>query len=224
MATKLYFHNVSNQLSGSFPTGEQGAGTANNTAVGADTMRTMTKTIGTSQVVLSFSDTTDNTRSFMGYFCSPPLRSAQTVGGGVMSLLAGSSESNLGANFWINSLNVYVWRPSTNTKVGTIRDNSNGNSLGGSEATIVNTVYPDYITGITSTAVSAQTGDVVICEIWNRIATGATKNYTCSFAYDGAAETTNEATIETDIASFLLLTETLTFSTDTKTRSFGVII
>ena len=226
MSTKLYFHVNANALSGIFPTGEQGASSASFTAVGANTLRTMDRSIGTSQTSLSFTGATDSTRNFMGFFSSPPFNRTQTVGGNVMEILVASSESDLGANFWINSLTVYVWRPSTGTKVGQLLDNSTGNSLGGAEPLTANNAYPDYITSIASAQVNASVGDVIICEVWNTVATGSIIPYTCSFYFDGTIETTNQSTIVTSQASYIKFSETLSFDGDPLIRphSFGAVI
>ena len=226
MSTKLYFHVNPNALSGTFPVGEQAASAAISTAVGANTLRTMDRLIGTSQTSLSFTATTDNTRNFMGFFSSPPFNRTQSVGGNLMEILAASSESDLGANFWINSLTVYIWRPSTGAKVGQLLDNSTGNSLGGIEPLTVNNAYPDYVTSIASARVNVAVGDVIICEIWNTTLSGSVSPSVCSFYFDGASETTNESTIVTSQASYIKFSETLSFVGDPPIlpRSFAVVI
>ena len=226
MSTKLYFHIDPNALVGTFPTIEQGAAAASFIAAGANTLRTMTRAPGASQTSLSFTGATDNTRNFMGYFCSPPFDRDQSVGGNPMELLAASSESNLGANFWINNLNIYVWRPSTGTKVGQLLDNTTGNSLGAQASLTANDAYPDYINSIGSAPIAVLAGDVIVCEIWNRTAIGSAISYTCNFYFDGSTETIDEATIVTNQASYIKFYETLSFVGDPpiKPHSFAVVI
>lgn len=127
-----------------------------------------------------------------------------------MILNGAETESNLAANWWINSLNIYVWRPSTGVKVGTIRDAA-GTSLGGLEPTAASSRQVSNITGITSSAVSAADGDVIICEVWIRYTQGASMSYTGTFFYDGTTVNTTENAVVTSHASFIELTENLVF-------------
>lgn len=221
MATRLYFHNASNALTGTFPTTEQSATTATVTATGANTLRTMNTTIGVAQasLVVTTSAVTTPQTSFMGYFCSAPLGVDQTVGGGTMILNSADAESNGSANWWINALNIYVWRPSTGLRVGTVRDAA-GTSLGGTEATATNSEQVTHITGITSSAVSALAGDVVICEVWVAFTQVMATAYTGTFYYDGTTVNTTENTVVTSQASFIELTENLTFVSSTTGNMF----
>lgn len=212
MPTRLYFHAAANSLPGTFPTGEQSAAAANATATNANTLRTMNTAIGAAQASLAVTTQAATTaqNNFMGFFCSRQLKGNQTVGGGTMILNGAENETNLAANWWINSLNIYVWRPSTGTRVGVIRDAA-GTSLGGTEPTATNNNQVSHITGITSSAVSALDNDVIICEIWIRATQGAAMSYTGTFFYDGTTVNTTENAVVTNHASFIELTENLTF-------------
>lgn len=143
-----------------------------------------------------------------------PLASNQTVGGGSIILNAADSETNTNTNFWTNSLNVYVWRPSTKSVVGYVRD-ATGASLGGTEPTAAGSIQVTNITGITSSAVSAQAGDIVVVEVWARITQGMGTAYGGSFYYDGSTVNTTENAVVTNHASFIEFTENLTFTTPT---------
>lgn len=143
-----------------------------------------------------------------------PLASNQTVGGGAMILNAADSETNTNTNFWTNSLNVYVWRPSTKSVVGYVRD-ATGASIGGAEPTAAGSIQVTNITGITSSAVSAQAGDIVVVEVWARITQGMGTAYGGSFYYDGSTVNTTENAVVTNHASFIEFTENLTFTTPT---------
>lgn len=226
MATKLYFHNASNALVGSFPAAEQSAAilTANATAVGANTLRTMNTQIGLAMTNLQVTtlNSTAAQSNFMGFFCSPPLAGNQTVGGGTMILNAAEQEANLASNWWINSLHIYVWRPSNGTLVGRVRDAANV-SLGGSEPTATNSTQVSHVTGITSSAVSALDGDVVICEVWVRATQGMATGYSNRFYFDGTTENTTENAVVTNHASYIELTENLAFKTGA-VRSFVVTV
>lgn len=216
MATKLYFHDAANDLEGTFPAGEQSAQVAEATWTDANTLRKMNGNIGAAQVstALAISRDTVNREEFIRFFSSLPLRGAQTVGGGTATLNVADSESNAAANFWIDSVNVYVWRPSTGALVGTVRD---AVDLGGTEPTAINSEQVTTFT-FTTSAVSAADGDVIICEIWADFTQGMSATYTLTFYYDGTTETTVENTIVSNHAAFLELAETLTFQGKTTTR------
>lgn len=224
MATRLYFHPTANSGTGTFPAAEQSAATAGATAAGANTLRTMDTSLGTTQssLVVTTVASTVAQNNFMGFFCSKPLEGDQTVGGGTMILNGAEQESNANANWWINSLNIYVWRPSTGTKVGTVRDAA-GTSLGGLEPTATNNIQVSHITGITSTAVSALDGDVVICEIWIRATQSAAMSYTGTYYYNGTTVNTTENSVVTSHASFIELTENLLFQ-GAGARTFVVLV
>lgn len=175
-------------------------------------LRTTDTTVGTAQVSRTIA-TLGNTslqKAYFGSFISLPLDSAQTVGGGAIILNNADAVTNLSANFWINAMNIYVWRPSTYTKIGTIRDNTT-TSLGGLEATAISSIQVTHISAITSSAVSALAGDVIIFEIWGSFTQGAATAYSITHYFDGTTVNTTENTVVTSQASFIELTENLTF-------------
>lgn len=211
MSTKLYFHNAANALSGTFPTGEQSASTADTTFTGANTLRTMDTTIGVAQASLSGVTKADTAtqKNFCGFFCSPALSGAQTVGGGSMVLLAAEAQAHLGADFRINNYVVYAWRPSTGAVVGYVKD---AFGSGGTEPTAIDSEQTTYITGITSTGVSALDGDVVICEVWSQHGQPSANARNVTWYFDGTTEYTSENAATSSCASYIQLAETLTFA------------
>lgn len=212
MPAKLYFHDAANALSGTFPTGEQSARTATQTATGANTLRTMNRTIGAAQVTVDVQfNTTINTAytKFYRFFCSPPLASDQTVGGGNATLNVADSHDASSQNHWIDGINLYVWRPSTGALVGKIKDAVN---LGGSEPTANDSIQVTHITGITTSAVNGLAGDVIICEIWAETFVEANRsNANHRFYYDGTTENTTENAVVSNHASYIELAEDLVF-------------
>ena len=211
MATTFYFHDATNAAAGTYPTGEQSATTPTWSSTGATTLRTMNTFVGSLQASRPGTSASGaSTQSgFLGYFVSPPLGGVQKVGGGSMTLATASTEANVGMNFNINGLNIYVWRPSTGTKVGTIRDSA-GTSLGGIETGLVETT--NYITGITSTAVTAGIGDVIVCEVWATFTqAGSSPAYATNFYYDGTTAITADAIAISSAASYIRLSENLIF-------------
>ena len=179
-------------------------------------LRTLSTTPGTIQRQASFlsvASSVANQTVLLGMFASNPLNGAQTVGGGTITLNTADGESNLNLNFWVNALNAYVWRPSTGEVVGYIRDAA-GVSLGGLETASASTTasYVTNITGITSSAVAASSGDVVVCEVWGVFTNGMGTSYNGYFYYDGSTVNTTENALVTNHASFVEFTENLSFS------------
>lgn len=214
MPTRLYFHWATNTTPGTFPTTEQSAATANVTNSDATTIRTMDTNISVGFPVASFFNTSASTNArnnFLATYASPPLVGNQSVGGGNMILNVADQEPNLAANFWVNSCCIYVWRPSTGTKVGNIRDAA-GTSLGGSEPSAINQLQVTHITGITTSAVNALDGDVIICELWTRTTQSQATSYNVGFQIDGITINTTENAVVTNHASFIEFTENLNFT------------
>ena len=211
MATKLYLHNVSNAVSGTFPAGEQSAlNTASFTATGANTLKTMDLSLGSVQSTLAGASLANLVQQygFMGFFSSPELKGDQTVGGGTWTINHAQAESSLNMNFFINIVNIYVWRPSTNTKIGTIKDSTT--SLGGLEPSVINTERVNLF-NFTTSQVSALDGDVIICELWSVLTQATAASNTATIYFDGTTENTTQDAVVTSHASYLNITENLTF-------------
>ena len=82
--------------------------------------------------------------------------------------------------------------------------------IGGLEPTIAASGRVTTFT-TTSTAVAAQTGDLIICEVWATVTQAATTSYQVKFGYDGTDDSGAENTEESYPASFIQFSETLTF-------------
>lgn len=210
MPTKLYFHDATNDQAGTYPTGEQSARTAEVTAAGANTLRKMNTTIGAAQVSQAATTMAQTTTqdTFWRFFTSPPLEGNQQVGNGNLRYNTADSESNLNANHWVESINIYVWRPSNGTLVGFVRDAA---SLGASEPTSINSEQVSHMATITGNAVNALDGDVVICEVWSEHSQAMAAAYTITFYYDGTTENETENAVVSNHASWVELPETLVF-------------
>lgn len=176
-----------------------------------DLLKTMNTTLGAAQVTVSCTtaDVATTQSQLMSIFASQPLASNQTVGGGTMILNTAQNASSAAAAFQMNAINVYVWRPSTSTVVGYIRDAGGtqlANNPGGTGETVTN------ITGITTTAIAAKRGDIIVCEMWSRFTQSMGTAYTVNFYYDGTTANTTQGASVTNHASFVEFTENLTFS------------
>lgn len=217
MATKLYLLSAANPLTGTFPTSEQSSQTASWSMTGASTLLSMRGTKGSAQGSFSGASlaSTAAQRAFCGYFASDTLDVDQNVGGAgqTLTLNIANRETSLSMNFGSDlRCNVYIWRPSTGEKVGTICDcvvMTGDAEPSGSALTKVN----NATTTATST-VSALAGDVIICEIWQFHTQGAATSYTGSVYANGTTETATTNTTVTNHASFLNFSaDTLTFGT-----------
>ena len=213
MATRLYFHAAATTVSGTLPSGENSGATADWTATGATTLRTMNTTIGTGQT--SHSGSTKNTTALqsglLGIFVSPPLVGSGTVGGTgkTVALSTAAMESNVNANFIPDFLNLYVWRPSTGAYIGLVVDNR---LTGGLEPTAASSEQSVYSTQTNTTSVSYQDGDVLVAEVWYQVTQSMNSSYTATFYYDGTTVTANNNTVVSNHASFVEVFESLTFA------------
>lgn len=186
----------------------------------ASELRLMNTSIGAAQTSTTLTSASLATlqQQFCAMFATLPLDTNQTVGGGTMILNTAQNADSAAAAFAVNSFNIYVWRPSTGTLVGTIRD-SGGASLGGAAGGTG--ITTQHITGITTSAVSAQAGDVIVCEIWANFTQGMANPYVCNFYFDGTTATTTQGTTVTNHASFIEFTENLTFGIPVSSSGTG---
>ena len=210
MATKLYLRDAAFSGTGTFPTGEQSSSTAAQTWTGANTLRQMTRAAGTAQVSQVMTAlTVDPHLNFLRFWCSPPLASSQTVGGGSWTVNVAVESANLNSNFILDGAVAYVWRPSTGAVVGYCIDTTSG-LTGALEPTVAAQEQVQAYSFSTS-GVSAAAGDVVVFELWiNWNNSGATLR-SGELYYDGATETATQNTVVSDHASFLNIAETLVF-------------
>lgn len=185
-------------------------------------LRAMTSTVGTAQVALA--QTAPSLASailtFWGAWASPPLTAAATVGGGSMVLNFAGLEINATSN-WLgtNGLYIYVWRPSTGAVVGTVKSFTGTASATITEVGTSETVR--HATGITSSAVSALAGDIVVVELWSTHTPGMATAYTNTFYYNGTTINTTNLAAATNHASYIEFAET--FSVATTPRNYTTI-
>lgn len=214
MSTKLYFHDEANPLtSGSFPSSEQSSNSATYTASGANTLRHMDTDIGVSQAFAKVSGTVFNSGdAFYRMFCSHVLSGSQTIGG--MSITVNMADKQTFQMYTRpNGLNLYIWRPSTNSKVGTIVDQTS-TSLGGNYPSSLNSEQVTILGPFGGAGVSASDGDVIIAEVWSASVTCVTGAGDAYFYYDGTTENTTENAVVSNHASYIEFTEDIIFRPD----------
>lgn len=219
MTTKLYFmsgssdvtNRPSNQQSGVSPSARW------NATFSMMPMGRGKPNLGDNISTISSLASTSLQKALMQAGITASMAGAGTVGGGAISLYVAESESNTLANFLVNSINAYVWRPSTGTKVGTIRNNVTGSTgLGGTKPTAAGSTQTTYITGITSSPVNYQQGDCIIVELWALFTQSMATSYACDAHYGGASEVLSENAVldVTGCASFIQFNEDVPFSND----------
>jgi hypothetical protein len=214
MTTRLFLHDSANALTGTFPSGEQDAQTADFSAIDAGTLREMNAAIGAS-VVNKTAETVATASSqagFVGMWCSKPLL-AQTVGGAgqTLDVNVGDYSTNTLANFFVNRVHAYVWRPSTGANVGDLSTYATAPTGSPAEAN-ANNIIMATLFSVPLAAVAAQDGDVIIVELWAQITQSAASSYTVGIRYDGSEIGTVENDIVSNYAAFVEFSQDLVFT------------
>lgn len=217
MATKLYFcsTNASTLISGTLPSGEQSTASDDFGGTLGLVNRTLLDTVavGNNGFSLSSVASVAAKKYNFGVFCSLPLGIAATVGAGSILLGIDSKEANLNANHRLNAVNIYIWRPSTGTKVGTIKDHPGaGAGVSTAEPAAIDKYYSNYWS-FTGTGVAAQIGDIIVVEPWALNTQSSATAYTIAMGYQGTTEPSADGT-DMGISppkAFVQFTENLTF-------------
>lgn len=112
---------------------------------------------------------------------------AQTINANTWTLIFEGVESNAAANAFL-AISFYVWRPSTSSVVGYIRDSATtlGVEFNGSPQTVT----------FSGSSVTAQSGDILVLEAWNVATQAMATSYTISWVV-GRIATGVDAYIET---------------------------
>jgi hypothetical protein len=217
--TKLYFHAASSTLT-NLPTATQSA-TVSDKDVDAQTVnRTMSPSKGVSQtsLVLSSLANTSSNDYFFAKFVSEPLRGVTSISANTWNYAFAAAENNANANYPNGGSNLsvptvaYVWRPSTQTKVGNIVDVVNSGATF-SEPAAINTETSEFGTFAGSAVASVQDDDVIVFEYWARTTQGTATARNDTFYYDGTTETNNTGTTVSSHASYIETPQALRFLT-----------
>jgi hypothetical protein len=208
MASRLYLRSLTNNQSGTYPTGEQSASTPNFSGASATTMMRMNPTKGTTMVGNNGTTLANITPQlgFMRYFTSPPLNGAQTISG-TITLNVAVGESAAQANLINITPHVYLWRPSTGAYI-TLMYNTQQTKT---EPTAPNTTVW-HIPGLAITTANGLNGDVIICEIWFGMTQANATARTVTLSYDGSVENTTDMAVVSNHASYLEFSANLNFT------------
>lgn len=208
MATRLYLHRAAKSLgSGTLPSTEQSTLTQallHDALANNKDMNTTISAVAQTSFSNSFAITSTSKDIYVSRWVSDPL--------GVTSIAANTWILNFACksgdalcDYPVSSgsstinVNIYVWRPSTNSKVGTIRDGTSSSNTGNGGETAEKVVNVN----VAGSAVTCQLNDVIIVEIWLRATTVFNANYTCVFYYDGTTANTTDAATVSNHAAFL---------------------
>lgn len=234
MATRLYLHaaNFNTTLyPGSYPdtSGESQIvitnpqPTFNETGADAITVhRSMDITKGVSETnkAIIRSGTASLTQSsWIAKFISPPLSGVQTsITSQTWISHIAVAKSSTNSNYSGVHFCLYVWRPSNNSLVDSecIYDSSGCGGFAEPASTNTETLLRgNFFSGAGRLISGVQTGDVLICEVFNRFTPGSSTGspFTSTFYFDGTIEydTTTTGSTVTDIASYIQTSQNLTF-------------
>lgn len=218
MATRFYFHAAASGVSGTLPSAEQSTLTAAANADAQTVNRSMNTTIGSAATQLNISSTNSTRTLYYTKFVSPLIYQTSIAANTWVYAFA-AVEANLSCNFPVNgtnkavNVNIYVWRPSTGAKVGTILDGATAAtvdeqaSAGGSGVGHVVNCTGSSVAGLTS-------GDaVIIIEIWFASVASTIAGNGQQFTFDGATTITENGTSSMDTAaSYIETPENLSLS------------
>lgn len=239
MTTRFYLHSANSTEGGTLPSTEQSTKTSSGNFDAQTVNRSMDTTIGTSQAsttfVLANSQKSDNV-FFIAKFISPELnQSSIAANTWTWNFAIKASSSTNVFDYPSNTVNekiplcCYVWRPSSGTKVGNIKDGTGQDSADLQYFDVgTNSSNPGAPTTaewsedgtFAGSAVSGLlAGDVIVMEAWAFIDTNNSSSTTYSFFFDGTTVTTTNGTTVSSQASFLETPETLTFNTGPITMS-----
>lgn len=118
-----------------------------------------------------------------------------TISANTWTFFYAAAESNAAANLFL-SLSVYVWNKAIDDVRGYIYDSSA--TLGTEWATSQSTQSITF----SGNAVTASSGDLLVCEVWHNATQGMSTSYTGTFYWNGTDDVTT-GTGNTSTASYL---------------------
>ena len=217
MTTRFYLHATNSTVSGTLPLTKQSSQTYNGSIDSVSTSkRTMNTTIGTAQTSLASASNAIGFGTtgilFVARFISAPIYQTSVAANTWNFSIAGKTTSV--ADYHPNAgsggvpVCLYVWRPSSGTKVGTIFDSSTASVTAPSSYT---TEICTYTTFSGSAVSGVQNGDVIILELLIKAVNNSnTFQYTNYF--DGTTATTTNNTTVSNFAEFIETPENINFN------------
>lgn len=199
MVTRLYLHNTANGTTGLPTTKQSTQSSAAGSAQAVTVNKNMSTTIGTSQQSIAITTGGSSGYIYWGRWVSDVI--SQT------SIAANTWTFSFGYDsFWGSSdvgvvANIFVWRPTTTTKIGTISDTSTSQSFSTTE-----TGYKLTLTGSAVSSITSGT-DVLCVEFLGNTSLGGGSAH---FYYDGTTVVTTNNTSASSVASYIETPEDVT--------------
>lgn len=233
MATRLFLHNAlfdTVAFPGSYPdvSGELQAvvpsPAPSYSQSGADTVathRSMNKTKGISQTSRGVTSQALNGSTQTNYitkFISDPLKNVTTIDAEIWSSMSAKLQTSSSSAYAGAIVALYVWRPSSNSRVGSNIYSWSGEG-GFAQPTTINTERlskGNFTAGTGAQVTGVLDNDVIIFEVYNRKTQSASGPFVDQWYFDGTNEHNSDATqtIVSSVASYIETPQNLSFVTD----------
>ena len=213
--TKLYFHEVASAVGGTLPSTTQSGLTITESVDAVTVNRTMDDNKGVGpQVSKAITINIGTARTtYFTRFCSQPLNTT-SISANTWNYSFAAQQSATAMQFptitgTTNPIRIccYVWRPSTNSKVGDILNANSNSDFGSTAATTLKCTFGTFA----GSAVTCQAGDIICLEVIF-LYTPTTASKTGTYYYDGNTENAGDGVVVSNHATYIETPQTLTFS------------
>lgn len=179
----------------------------------------MDRAAGFAQVDRSFASIASATGRqgvLLGVYVSPPLNAGQWIGDGDAALYIADSVSNAALDFTAGAPEVYIWRPSTYSRVGTLH------SAAGERYGTPSTSEKVTVARFRPCPIFAKAGDVIVVELWGQVLSTGVPSYTGHAYLDGATINDTDNAAVSNYAANIRFSETLTFDISAQTYEVAI--
>lgn len=179
----------------------------------------MDRAAGFAQVDRSFASIASATGRqgvLLGVYVSPPLNAGQWIGDGDAALYIADSVSNAALDFTAGAPEVYIWRPSTYSLVGTLH------SAAGERYGTPSTSEKVTVARFRPCPIFAKAGDVIVVELWGQVLSTGVPSYTGHAYLDGATINDTDNAAVSNYAANIRFSETLTFDISAQTYEVAI--
>lgn len=179
----------------------------------------MDRAAGFAQVDRSFASiasATDRQGVLLGVYVSPPLNAGQWIGDGDAALYIADSVSNAALDFTAGAPEVYIWRPSTYSRVGTLH------SAAGERYGTPSTSGKVTVARFRPCPIFAKVGDVIVVELWGQVLSTGVPSHTGHAYLDGTTINDTDNAAVSNYAANIRFSETLTFDISAQTYEVAI--
>jgi hypothetical protein len=179
----------------------------------------MDRAAGFAQVDRSFASIASATGRqgvLLGVYVSPPLNAGQWIGDGDAALYIADSVSNAALDFTAGAPEVYIWRPSTYSRVGTLH------SAAGERYGTPSTSEKVTVARFRPCPIFAKAGDVIVVELWGQVLSTGVPSYTGHAYLDGTTTNDTDNAAVSNYAANIRFSETLTFDISAQTHEVAI--